>query len=108
MDSSASQAELHYYPSFVRQIVVLLGCAAFTAVGIVILLAGGLLSVEAVLIGWTSIHFFGPGGAFLLVRFLAGLIAHRPVLVVNGFGFTFPSPLVRASPIPWEDVTQIA
>jgi hypothetical protein len=80
-------------PSRLKWVLILLGCAGFVAIGI-------LLMPKSEAMTWFAIVFFGVGTAVALVMLMPGAGGMK----LDGAAFEFTS-LFRSHSVPWRDAT---
>ena len=70
--------EIKVYRSLWRTAITIIGCLAFAALGVFLLLNGGRPELC-----WLSIVFFGLGGLFMLYVVIKEKITHQPYLIIT-------------------------
>jgi len=88
------------YPSRARVFLLLLGSAAFVALGIVLWRIGG---IRNEVVGVAASGFFGLCLVFAVVK----LISHQPALIMNSSGFMDNTSALGGYTVRWDEVESI-
>ena len=101
---------LRFYASPGKVLLLVLGSAAFVAIGVWMLRTPGISAKPFnVFIAWAAIVFFGFGAIVFLITAIQEVLLRRPVLQVDQQGWFFrPALFARKQAANWRNIERVA
>ncbi|HEX8732366.1 MAG TPA: STM3941 family protein [Ktedonobacterales bacterium] len=97
--------EIRYYASIPKLLLLLIGSAAFVAIGWSMQRVG-----DNLVFAWMAIVLFGLCALVVLAMLIFAVVLRQPLLVINSAGITARQALLpwwRTAFVPWPDIARI-